>query len=532
MNSKLKNKKIKKSSKNQKEEPKIIKSVSSKKINKKAKKTIEKSKISQEFLNYKEDFLNEEKNIAKQQKKEKQEMIKRLKAANKNIRNSILENFPNIKVIGVGGAGGNILSRMKQAKIEGVEFIVVNTDLQDLYKSGIKRKIHIGKNISRGMGSGMNPEVGRQAAEESREQLEEAIKGADMVFLACGLGGGTGSGATPVIADICQQLGVLTIAIVTKPFAFEGSKRAQIAEEALLKLKEKVDAYIVIPNDRIFNVIEEKTPLSQAFEMIDEVLKQSVKGISDLILMPGIINVDFSDVKAILQDAGMSLIGLAKATGEDRAIKAAEAAMHNPLLEQVNIKGATRLLINVAGGNDMTFLEVSNAVERILKDLGDIDNKYGSTIVDDMEGQIRVSIIATGITHDESGEKHVKLNNKHDINSEKQPKITSIKHKQEVGNDNEYVASTMNNASIETNALQNHKHTQNHDVIKIKFDDNEDDNNDILKTITSNNKIKLQNLHNTYKVDNIDNKIVHLLSDDKESTNVFKKIFNFGNKKN
>ncbi|HOM33101.1 MAG TPA: cell division protein FtsZ [Candidatus Paceibacterota bacterium] len=400
MNSKLKNKKIKKSSKNQKEEPKIIKSVSSKKINKKAKKTIEKSKISQEFLNYKEDFLNEEKNIAKQQKKEKQEMIKRLKAANKNIRNSILENFPNIKVIGVGGAGGNILSRMKQAKIEGVEFIVVNTDLQDLYKSGIKRKIHIGKNISRGMGSGMNPEVGRQAAEESREQLEEAIKGADMVFLACGLGGGTGSGATPVIADICQQLGVLTIAIVTKPFAFEGSKRAQIAEEALLKLKEKVDAYIVIPNDRIFNVIEEKTPLSQAFEMIDEILKQSVKGISDLILMPGIINVDFSDVKAILQDAGMSLIGLAKATGEDRAIKAAKEALGSPLFEY-SPHMARGILFNIIGDSSLTMTEINEAA-RVITEVVDPTAKIIFGAMEDeknKKGEIKIMVIAAGFEY-------------------------------------------------------------------------------------------------------------------------------------
>lgn len=400
MNSKLKNKKIKKSSKNQKEEPKIIKSVSSKKINKKAKKTIEKSKISQEFLNYKDDFLSEEKNIVKQQKKEKQEMIKRLKAANKNIRNSILENFPNIKVIGVGGAGGNILSRMKQAKIEGVEFIVVNTDLQDLYKSGIKRKIHIGKNISRGMGSGMNPEVGRQAAEESREQLEEAIKGADMVFLACGLGGGTGSGATPVIADICQQLGVLTIAIVTKPFAFEGSKRAQIAEEALLKLKEKVDAYIVIPNDRIFNVIEEKTPLSQAFEMIDEVLKQSVKGISDLILMPGIINVDFSDVKAILQDAGMSLIGLAKATGEDRAIKAAKEALGSPLFEY-SPHMARGILFNIIGDSSLTMTEINEAA-RVITEVVDPAAKIIFGAMEDeknKKGEIKIMVIAAGFEY-------------------------------------------------------------------------------------------------------------------------------------
>ncbi|HPD55338.1 MAG TPA: cell division protein FtsZ [Candidatus Paceibacterota bacterium] len=319
---------------------------------------------------------------------------------NKDIRPSLLEHFPNIKVIGVGGAGGNILSRMKQAKIQGVEFIVVNTDLQDLYKSGIRKKIHIGKNIARGMGSGMNPEIGRQAAEESRPQLEEAIKGADMVFLTCGLGGGTGSGATPVIADICQQMGILTVAIVTKPFSFEGSKRAQIAEEALLKLKDKVDSYIVIPNDRIFNLIDQTTPLYKAFELIDEILKQSVKGIGDLILSPGIINVDFSDVRTILQNAGMSLIGLGRASGDDRAVKAIKEALNSPLFEY-SPHMAKGVLFNVIGDSSLTMTEINEAA-RLITEVVDPSAKIIFGAMEDpriKKGEIKIMIIAAGFEY-------------------------------------------------------------------------------------------------------------------------------------
>jgi len=333
-------------------------------------------------------------------RRENQELIKILKLANKNIKSSALDHFPKIKVIGVGGAGGNILSRMKQAKIQGIEFIVVNTDLQDLYKSGIRKKVHIGKNIARGMGTGMNPEIGRQAAEEARSQLEEVVKGADMVFLTCGLGGGTGSGATPVIADICQQMGILTVAIVTKPFSFEGSKRAQIAEEALLKLKDKVDAYIVIPNDRIFNIINQTTPLYKAFEMIDEILKQAVKGIGDLILMPGIINVDFSDVKTVLQNAGMSLIGLARATGEERALKATKDALNSPLFEY-SPHMAKGVLFNIIGDSTLTMTEINEAA-RLITEIVDPSAKIIFGAVEDpriKKGEIKIMVIAAGFDY-------------------------------------------------------------------------------------------------------------------------------------
>ncbi len=348
---------------------------------------------------------SQSKPISQEEKNKKNTIPKKNRRVkiNHEIKPSTWEHFPNIKVIGVGGAGGNILSRMKQAKIQGVEFIVVNTDLQDLYKSGIRKKIHIGKNIARGMGSGMNPEIGRQAAEESRPQLEEAIKGADMVFLTCGLGGGTGSGATPVIADICQQMGILTVAIVTKPFSFEGNKRAQIAEEALLKLKDKVDAYIVIPNDRIFNLIDQTTPLYRAFELIDEILKQSVKGISDLILSPGIINVDFSDVKTILQNAGMSLIGLGRANGEDRAIKAVKEALNSPLFEY-SPHMARGVLFNVIGDSSLTMTEINEAA-RLITEVVDPSAKIIFGAMEDSrlkKGEIKIMIIAAGFDYSNS----------------------------------------------------------------------------------------------------------------------------------
>jgi len=337
------------------------------------------------------------------QESKKEKISKKTKSKNKQAKNNKemqiphLEAMPVIKVVGIGGAGGNILSRMKQSKVQGVEFIAINTDLQDLYKTGIKRKIHIGKNIARGMGTGMNPELGRQAAEEARPQIEEALKGADLVFLTCGLGGGTGSGATPVIADICQQLGVLTVAIMTKPFSFEGSKRSQIAEEALTKIRDKVDSYIVIPNDRIFNIIDNSTPLYKAFELIDDILKQSVKGISDLINTPGIINVDFSDVKTILQNAGMTLIGLGKAVGENRAVTAAKNALSSPLFEY-SPHMARGVLFNIIGDSSLTMTEINEAA-RVITEIVDPSAKIIFGAMEDpkmKKGEIKIMIIAAG----------------------------------------------------------------------------------------------------------------------------------------
>src|SRR3989338_3184922 len=260
--------------------------------------------------------------------------------------NPAFETFAKIKVVGVGGSGGKAISRMMQHKIHGVEFIGVNTDAQDLHFSNAPTKVHIGKNLTKGLGAGMNPEVGRQAAEENRDDIQQVLKGADMVFVTCGLGGGTGSGAGPIIAEAARTVGALTIGVVTKPFGFEGAQRARIAEEAWAELRDKVNALITIPNDKLFSIIDRKTPILEAFGVVDDVLRHGVQGISDLITFPGLINVDFADVKAIMKDAGSALMGIGKAQGEDRAVQAARQAISSPLLE-IAIDGAKGVLFNV-----------------------------------------------------------------------------------------------------------------------------------------------------------------------------------------
>lgn len=307
-----------------------------------------------------------------------------------------LETFAKIKVIGVGGGGGNIISRMNRSQMRGVEFIAVNTDVQDLHKTGIREKIHIGKNTSKGLGAGMNPEIGRQSAEEARPQLEEAIKGAELIFLTAGLGGGTGTGAMPVIAEISKDSGALTIAVVTKPFFFEGSRRSQIAEEGLAKLKEKVDAYIIVPNDRIFNIIDQDTPLNQAFEAIDDILRYAVKGVAELINVPGIVNVDFADVKTVLQDAGLALIGIGKASGEERAMNAVKAAIGSPLIE-ISPHGARGVLFSVIG-NDLRMVEINEAA-KMVSEMVDSSAKIIFGAMEDnhlKKGEIKIMVIAAG----------------------------------------------------------------------------------------------------------------------------------------
>lgn len=308
-----------------------------------------------------------------------------------------LETFAKIKVVGVGGSGGNAVSRMVNEKIRGVDFIAVNTDAQDLHYAQAQTKIHVGRNITRGLGAGMNPDIGRQAAEESREEIQEALKGADLVFITCGLGGGTGTGASPVVADIARSIGALTIAVVTKPFTFEGVQRMRIAEEGFANLKDNVDAIVVIPNDRIFAVIGEDTSFFNSFEMVDNILRQAVQGISDLITMPGIINVDFNDVKAIMQNAGSALMGIGIASGDDRAVKAAKAAINSPLLE-VSIEGAKGLLFNVSGGSDLGMMEINHAA-KVITDAVDSDARIIFGAVNDprlKKGEIKITVIATG----------------------------------------------------------------------------------------------------------------------------------------
>ena len=301
-----------------------------------------------------------------------------------------------IKVVGVGGGGGNALSFMvEEGGIKGVEFVAINTDAQALLNNKATIKIQIGENLTKGLGSGGDPEVGRQAAEESRERLKEDLSGADMIFLACGEGGGTGTGASPVIAEIAKESGALTIAVVTKPFEFEGSKRKFCADDGIMKLKEKVDTLIVVPNQRILNIIDKKTPILEAFKKIDAVLHQGVKGIAELITTPGLINVDFADIRTIMQGAGTALMGVGVGTGDKRAIAAIKQAISSPLLD-ISIEGARGVLFNVVGGQDLTMAEVDEAASIIAKSVDqDADIIFGAVIDDKMMDQIKVTIIAT-----------------------------------------------------------------------------------------------------------------------------------------
>jgi cell division protein FtsZ len=307
-----------------------------------------------------------------------------------------IETFARIKVIGVGGSGGNAIDRMMVNGIRGVEFVAVNTDAQALHNSEADHKIHIGKTITRGLGAGMNPDIGRAAAEESKDEILDVIKNADMVFITCGLGGGTGTGAGPVVAELAKKVGILTVAVVTKPFAFEGAKRREIAEKGLEALKHHVDTIIMIPNDRILQIIDKKTSLLDAFKTVDEVLRQGVAGISDLITTPGMINVDFADVKAIMQNAGSALMGIGRGTGENRALDAARSAIDSPLLE-MSIDGAKGVLFNITGGRDLGMYEVDDAAKYITK-AADPEARiiFGAVIDENMEEEVKITVIATG----------------------------------------------------------------------------------------------------------------------------------------
>ena len=314
-----------------------------------------------------------------------------------NMDKTIARGVANIKVVGIGGGGGNAISRMRSNFLKGVDFIAINTDVQDLEYCNAKIKIHIGKNLTKGLGTGMNPELGRQAAEETRAEIVEVLKGADLVFLTAGLGGGTGSGAIPVLAEAAKELGALTIAVVTKPFTFEGAQRSRIAQDALMKLRDKVDTMIIIPNDRIFSVIDKDTPLVKAFAKVDDILKDAILGIADLIAMPGIINLDFADVKAIMHEAGTALVGIGIASGPDRATKAARQALTSPLLE-ISIEGARGVLFGVSGSKDLKMGEI-NDIAKIVSESIDSNAKiiFGTYYDTKLKaGQIKVTIIATG----------------------------------------------------------------------------------------------------------------------------------------
>lgn len=316
-----------------------------------------------------------------------------------------VETFARIRVVGVGGSGLNAVNHMINSKVKGVEFIAVNTDAQDLHRSLAKRKIHIGKNLTRGLGAGMNPELGKRSAEETRQEIQEAIQGSDMVFITCGMGGGTGTGASAVVARIAKEMGALTIAVVTRPFTFEGAQRKSIAEQGLAELKKEVDAFIVIPNDKLLAIVEATTTAKAAFAMADEILRQAVEGVSDIITTAGEINTDFNDIKTIMEGAGPALMGIGVADGDRRAADAAAQAVNSPLLD-VSISGAKGVLFVVAGSDDLGILEVQEAA----KVIGDSVDKSAKIIFGIMrddklkKGQIRIIVIATGFPESEAAD--------------------------------------------------------------------------------------------------------------------------------
>lgn len=308
-----------------------------------------------------------------------------------------IESFAKIKVIGIGGSGCNAVTRMVKQRIKGIDFIGINTDAQALHFCKAPEKILIGKNITRGLGAGMNTDAGKEAVEENREEIEAILKGADMVFVTCGLGGGTGTPGTPVVAEIAKKLGALTIGVVTKPFSFEGKKRKEIAEEGLSNLKDKVDSLIVIPNDKVMGIIDEKTSFLNAFSIIDDILSNAVQAISDLIVKPGIINLDFADIKTIMKDSGWALMGVGKAKGEGRLIEAAKTATSSPLLE-ISIDGAKGVLFNISGKEDLSMKEIDEGARIITKAVDPQAKVIFGTVLDEnlRKGEVKVTVIATG----------------------------------------------------------------------------------------------------------------------------------------
>jgi len=305
---------------------------------------------------------------------------------------------PQITVLGVGGSGGNAVNNMINSNLEGVDFVIANTDAQALQNSSCKKKIQLGVQSTRGLGAGMRPDIGKQAAEETLNEIGQMLEGSHMLFIAAGMGGGTGTGAAPVIAQLAREKGILTVGVVTKPFHFEGSQRMKLADKGLEELQQYVDTLLTIPNQNLFRIANEKTTFADAFKMADDVLYAGVRGVTDLMVQPGLINLDFSDVKTVMSEMGKAMMGTGEASGEGRAIAAAEAAIANPLIDDVSLKGAKGLIINITGGNDITLYEVDEAANRIKQEVDEEANIiYGTTCDDRLEGVVRVSLVATGI---------------------------------------------------------------------------------------------------------------------------------------
>jgi cell division protein FtsZ len=346
---------------------------------------------------------------------------------------------PQITVLGVGGSGGNAVNNMINSNLEGVDFAIANTDAQALQISNCKKKIQLGIKGTRGLGAGMRPDVGKQAAEESLNEINEMLEGSHMLFIAAGMGGGTGTGAAPVIAKLAREKGILTVGVVTKPFHFEGSQRMKLADKGLDELQQYVDTLLTIPNQNLFRIANEKTTFADAFKMADDVLYAGVRGVTDLMVQPGLINLDFSDVKTVMSEMGKAMMGTGEASGEGRSIKAAEAAIANPLIDDVSLKGAKGLIINITGGNDITLYEVDEAANRIKQEVDEDANIiYGTTCDDRLEGIVRVSIVATGI----------------DVNSSVSPKPLDV----------------LSSISIDNSVYQQNSHSLN--ITEKSFDDN------------------------------------------------------------
>lgn len=340
-----------------------------------------------------------------------------------------VEQFAQIKVIGVGGGGNNAVNRMIESNLKGIQFIVINTDKQALFTSKAEYKIQIGEKLTRGLGAGANPDVGKKAAEESRDDIYQALQGADMVFITAGMGGGTGTGAAPIVAEIAKDMGILTVGVVTKPFMFEGKRRMLHAEKGIEDLKTKVDTLVTIPNDRLLQVVEKKTSIMDAFKIADDVLRQGVQGISDLIAIPGLVNLDFADVKTIMFEQGLAHMGIGKANGENRAAEAAKLAIQSPLLE-TSINGAKGVLLNITGGSNLGLFEVNEAAE-IVSQAADPDANiiFGAVIDESLKDELRITVIATGFDNKE--------NNQKKINNENQKNDKNVKKEEEKSEEND-----------------------------------------------------------------------------------------------
>ncbi len=417
---------------------------------------------------------------------------------------------PRISVIGVGGGGGNAVNNMIEKKLEGIDFIVANTDAQALENSKCTRKIQLGIETTHGLGAGACPEIGRAAAEEAQEEIEKELEGANMVFITAGMGGGTGSGAAPVVARIAKQKGILTIGVITKPFQFEGKKRSQIAEKAVEDFIASVDSIIIIPNQNLFRVADKNTTLADAFILADNVLYSGVRSITDLMMMPGLINLDFADIKSIMQDKGKAIMGTGEAEGENRAIRAAEQALSNPLLDDSNMSGAKGVLINITGGSDITLFEIDEAANRIKEEVDEDANIiFGSSFDDNLAGKIRVSIVATGIADGKSVRRPAPVQNTNYLEESHDEEPFIKLNSEEIDNNLAKFASNIAPESIEKEdpseiiSFDTFENKAENQTPSILPDIEEDDDTDILHDENEENNDNEETVINTQNSENI-----------------------------